>query len=340
MNKLLSFILTFLTVFILFWSEVNSNVSYNILPTTITNVANKAKLDLFLNKVLDSKSSFNSEVNYLIFLNTINDKLTSLGVKYSSNSDIKNMIEYLNIWLTNIINITKQNSDVESFLCEIFWDCWTWTSSSSTSSWWSTSSTSSSWWSTSSWGSTSCAWTAPIWDWIIKSTSVFWMVWSDTWTYVNNTKWTSTDLWQSCQWTCAPGYTKSVVSSASNRCYIKQSTVSCLWTLPIWDGVVKSTSMIWWVQDSEWLFINNWSWVNKDWDLWAACKWTCAPWYTRNWNTCSVSWISSWKMYASNTWPNDLSKLNGTIYLDKQLFIILDWVSKTTPPKGCAKLAW
>ena len=85
----LLFILTFLTVFILFWSEVNSNVSYNILPTTITNVANKAKLDLFLNKVLDSKSSFNSEVNYLIFLNTINDKLTSLGVKYSSNSDIK-----------------------------------------------------------------------------------------------------------------------------------------------------------------------------------------------------------------------------------------------------------
>ena len=55
---------------------------------------------------------------------------------------------------------------------------------------------------------TSCSGLAPTGEGIIKSTSVFGMVGSETWSYVANTKGTSTDLGMSCQWTCAPGYTR------------------------------------------------------------------------------------------------------------------------------------
>ncbi len=72
--------------------------------------------------------------------------------------------------------------------------------------------------------------------------------------------------------------------------------------------------------------------------------------YEISWNkqkvaTCSCAGSTSpqynnWKVYISNTSWNDLSKLNWTAFLDKQLYVILDGVDKSNPPKWCAKLAW
>ncbi|NCO31861.1 hypothetical protein GW891_03570 [bacterium] len=52
---------------------------------------------MFLNKVFDARFTFNNDLNYLLFLNNLNSRLTSLGNKYSSNSDIQDMIKYLNL---------------------------------------------------------------------------------------------------------------------------------------------------------------------------------------------------------------------------------------------------
>jgi hypothetical protein len=56
--------------------------SYNIYPKNITNVSNKANLNLFLDKVLDSRKEFNNDQNYLVFLNRINQKLDSLRLTH------------------------------------------------------------------------------------------------------------------------------------------------------------------------------------------------------------------------------------------------------------------
>mgnify|MGYP003474117561 FL=1 len=60
------------------------------------------------------------------------------------------------------------------------------------------------------------------------------MVGSDTWNYVTNTKGTSTDLGQSCQWTCAPGF-----SRVENKC-VNGGSVSSLIISPT-SGVFSMT---------------------------------------------------------------------------------------------------
>ena len=94
-----------------------------------------------------------------------------------------------------------------------------------------------------------------------------------------------------------------------------------------------------WVSDTR--IVSWWAW-------WIAPN-TFPAWnyefYSLYGNTITKVWYGSliasawwtWRVYVSNTWPNDLSKLNGTVYLDKQLYVILDWVSKSNPPKWCAK---
>lgn len=101
-----------------------------------------------------------------------------------------------------------------------------------------------------------------------------------------------------------------------------------------------------------------------------VCKWEEIPvavfwWWTRNPDTtttactqsnngqksyyngttvvaiCKCDGIATPSMgtiYLSNTSGNDLSNPNGTIYTNKQLYVILDGVDKSNPPKGCAKL--
>lgn len=334
MNKILSFILTFLTVFILFWSQVSSNMSYDILPTTMTNVVNKTKLDLFLNKVLDSKTSFNSEVNYLIFLNNVNDKLVSLGSKYSSNPDIKNMIEYLNIWLSNIINITKQNSDVESFLCEIFWDCWSWTSSSISSLGWSSS----------------CNWQyhaviGPVWALDINpettacTTSINWkssyeISWNKQKVATCNCTWISSSSTNSTSSSTSP--TSSPTSWTSSSSSSLWST-SCAWTAPTWAWIIKSTSVFWMVWSDTWSYVNNTKWTSSD--LWQSCQWTCAPWYIRSWNTCTTrSSLFTWNETVS-IW-NIFPTYGTSACMEQNIYVVSGGLNKSSQPKGCAQPAW
>ncbi len=123
----------------------------------------------------------------------------------------------------------------------------------------------------------SCVGSAPSWSGVIKSTSVFGMV-DNTWNYVTNTKWMSTDLGLSCQWTCATGYTRN-----GNMCM--QNTVSqwstCVGSAPSWAGVIKSTSVFGMV-DNTWNYVANTKGMSTD--LGLSCQWTCATGYTRNGN--------------------------------------------------------
>jgi hypothetical protein len=47
------------------------------------NVPYQNKLDLFLNKVLESRKDFTSEKNYLVFVSKIETKLNTLNSSYS-----------------------------------------------------------------------------------------------------------------------------------------------------------------------------------------------------------------------------------------------------------------
>lgn len=126
MKKILKIFIWFLLFwFLSFWLSLQaaSSDTYSIYPTNISNVPNKAKLDAFLNKVLDTRKEFSSDSNYLVFLNKISEKLDSLSSSYWSNTQVKTMITYLKSWVNNIITLTKQNTDVDSFFCDLFWDC-------------------------------------------------------------------------------------------------------------------------------------------------------------------------------------------------------------------------
>lgn len=101
-----------------------------------------------------------------------------------------------------------------------------------------------------------CRGNSPVGVGVIKSTSVMGTVRSDVWLYVSNTKWTSTDLGQTCQWTCTPGYTKWT----DNICVVN----------PV--AVVVTTSPCW--TDT----------ANIVWPVVRICDPTTKKWYTQ-WQT-------------------------------------------------------
>ncbi len=154
---------------------------------------------------------------------------------------------------------------------------------------------------------TQCRGTAPTGTNVIESTSVLGMVGSDTWNYVNNTRWMSTDLGMSCLWTCEPGYTRN-----EGTWCVKDAQAQCSGTAPTGTNVIKSISVYGMVSNN-WSYVENTRWMSAD--LGLSCQWTCEPGYTRNGNTC-VKW---WNIISD---PK-------TVYTDRSLT-----VEKTTYSLG------
>ena len=121
-NKIKTLFLLSFLIFSLF-SYLNVNSNYSFLPNNNLNVSNKKNLDIFLNKVYESRKNFNSINSYLNFLDSVSLKIDTLNTKFSWNSKIIEMLSYLKSWILNIRVIVSNENDIDNFLCDILWTC-------------------------------------------------------------------------------------------------------------------------------------------------------------------------------------------------------------------------
>lgn len=122
MNKIISLLWVALTVIVLCWWQNHISYASNI-SSQNTKIIAQDKLDAFLNKVVNMKSKFNTDKKYEVFLDDMMIKMKWLWTKYSSNTTISEMIDYLEKWLKKIKSEFLKNKDLNSFLCDIDDDC-------------------------------------------------------------------------------------------------------------------------------------------------------------------------------------------------------------------------
>lgn len=132
-NILFLFIITVIWITSISSTYTADYSAYDVAPQ-VKNVPNKNKLDLFLNKVLEARKWFSTEKNYIIFVSKTENKLASLNQTYSGNQEISSMLDYLEEWVKNIKNISRQNNELDDFFCELLWECASWTTSNSSDS--------------------------------------------------------------------------------------------------------------------------------------------------------------------------------------------------------------
>lgn len=80
-------------------------------------------LDEFLWKVSDMRKQFNDDVRYKKTLDQMLSKLKVLWDKYKNNVLIFSMIEYLVDGINDLHSKVSKNNDLESFFCELKWNC-------------------------------------------------------------------------------------------------------------------------------------------------------------------------------------------------------------------------
>lgn len=121
MKKLLVILSVLIISIVSVWGQtLRSNVAISYAQTT---VANQDKLDIFLTNVSNMKNQLNNDTKYQNLLDTVTSKLNELWNKYSSNTVIVEMINYLKKWLTQMQQDFVKNKDVDSFFCELNGTC-------------------------------------------------------------------------------------------------------------------------------------------------------------------------------------------------------------------------
>ncbi|MBW7954808.1 hypothetical protein H3C61_03270 [Candidatus Gracilibacteria bacterium] len=96
-------------------NELNTN--------TATSVPNKDKLDIFLNKIKDMQKEFSDKNKYKDLLVKLESQLKVLGDKYKTDETIGKMVGYLGVGIQDIKSKLVTSSNVDDFFCELLGNC-------------------------------------------------------------------------------------------------------------------------------------------------------------------------------------------------------------------------